>query len=306
MLVHELPKYYIVEPTNFCNFTCPICPNNQYTRENQGNMEMDLFVTIIEQIKKVAEVIQLYWMGEPLLNPSIYDMIKYCKNNTCAKVMISTNGSNLSPESIDLLIESGLDEIIISVDASDSQEIYESIRVGGDLSELNSTIRLLLKHNEHLHVVLQFIDLYINRTEKASFLHRWRDKNCSLQVSCLYTWANQIPSLNLASDNLSPVAKKQRVPCADLWNKLSIHWNGLVSTCCFDWNFTQVIGNCYDNRLIDIWNSGVIRTFRNKHLNLDFSAMPLCLNCDSWAEPEEYISLYHLGNEGYVGEIELK
>lgn len=294
MLKQKLPKYYIIEPTNICNFMCPICPNSQYSSDEKGKMSFSLFQKIIDQIYDVAEVIQLYWMGEPLLNDSIYDMIKTCKKKTWSKVMLSTNGSLLSRELIELLVKSGLDEIIVSVDACESQEIYSAIRTGGEIGKLNENINVLLEYSENISIVLQFIDMYINKSEKYSFINKWTNQNCEISISCLYTWANQIPSLNLASDNLSPVAKKQRVPCADLWNKMAIHWDGTVSACCFDWNNKLVIGDCSSELILDIWNNEKINCLRALHENMNFSKCPICMNCDSWAESDEYSTLYNL------------
>ena len=289
-----LPPYYIIEPTNICNFRCPICPNSiSYPPKVQGMMPMSLLDRILFQISDSAQVIQLYWMGEPLLNPHIFDMIKACKERTNAKIIMSTNGSLLSNNASQKLSESGLDEIIVSVDACDSQDIYGRIRVGGDVKTLNNNIHALIRNKGNMSIVLQFIDMFINRTEKDAFLEKWKNYDCKLEVSCLFTWSNQIPSLSLASDNLSPVLRKERVPCADLWNKMAIHWDGEVSACCFDYSNTLSFGNCAINSLIDIWNSKAAHSLRRQHIRGDYS-ISICKNCDAWAEPDEYIEMFHL------------
>lgn len=294
MAVLSLPRYYIIEPTNLCNFKCPICPNVLYSPGNLGSMSMRLFTSIIEQITGTAEVIQLYWMGEPLLCNDIYEMINICKVSTNAKVILSTNGSHLNPKTINALVNAGLDEIIVSVDAADSQEIYGQIRKGGKLTDLISSIDLLLQNKGTLRVTLQFIDLYLNRPEKSKFFEKWKSKDCLLQETCLYSWANQLACLNLASDHLSPVANQDRIPCADLWNKMSIHFNGKISACCFDWNFAMVVGDCNDTALLEIWNGNELQSLRNLHFLKKFHGGFLCGQCDAWATPDEYITLFHL------------
>ncbi|GHU42238.1 hypothetical protein FACS1894190_11340 [Spirochaetia bacterium] len=289
-----LPHYFIIETTNLCNFTCPICPNALYESTEKGNMSWALFTELIDQISSVAKVIQLYWMGEPLLNDNIFQMIEYCKIKTNAKVMLSTNGSKLSSNVTNSLVRNGLDEIIISVDACDSQKIYSTIRVGGNLKELNENICYLMKHKQKMNVVLQFIDMYINRSEKEPFLSKWGIQDCTVNIQCLYTWANQFPSLNLASDNLSTVAKKKRIPCADLWNKMAIHWDGKVSACCFDWNSRLTFGDAKDESLISIWNNKKTEYIRYLHTTEEYDAISLCKDCNSWAEPNEYKNLYNL------------
>lgn len=289
-----LPFYYIIEPTNICNFNCSICPNSLVTNQaTSGMMSLDLFDCILSQVTESARVIQLYWLGEPLLNKNIFRMIQKCKQRTHAKIIISTNGSLLSSEVSKRLVDSGLDEIIISVDACESQDIYGKIRTGGDIKSLNDNIQSLLLNKGSMSVVLQFIDMYINQPEKEKFLNKWKPFECKREISCLYTWANQIPSLNLASDNLSPVLRKRRVPCADLWNKMAIHWDGSISACCFDYANKLVIGNCVDTLLEDIWNNSYANNLRNQHMRGKNLLEP-CSHCDAWAEPEEYERMYHL------------
>lgn len=295
--LNPLPKYYIIETTNKCNYSCNICPNSIRTAEDPiGCMSIELYERILNQIRDYAEVVQLYWMGEPLLNSEIFSFIRLCKERTKAKVIISTNGSLISDDVIQKLKYSGLDELVISVDACDSQTIYESIRRGGDLSQLNANIRKMLHNKGAIHIILRFIDMYVNHSELQGFLRKWSDYDCDLEISCLYTWANQMPSLNLASNNLSPVLKKTRAPCADLWNKLSIHWNGVVSACCFDYNNRLFLGDCNNKSLFDIWNDDLICELRDMHLAEQYKMIPLCRHCDAWAEKDEYIEMYHLGS----------
>ena len=145
-----------------------------------------------------------------------------------------------------------------------------------------------------MHVVLKFIDMYINKGEREAFINKWRNADCDIIFSCLYTWANQIPSLTLASDHLSPVCKRNRVPCADLWNKLTINHKGLVSVCCFDWRLSSVLGNCAIDTLLDIWNGDIINRIREFHEEGNYHQIPLCRDCDAWAVPEEYKEMYNL------------
>ena len=265
-----LPPYYIIESTNNCNFCCPICPNSFYN-DKKGCMDNELLMNILTQISESARVIQLYWLGEPLLDDTICDKVKKCKEMTTAKVILSTNGSLLTEKYALRLCESGLDELIVSVDACESQEIYEKIRAGGNLKRLNENLETLLKCSGRMKVILQFIDMFVNKCEKKAFLNKW--KHCQTEISCLYTWSNQIPALNLSSDNLSPVRDKQRMPCADLWTKMAIHWNGTVSVCCFDFSDRVHLGNCTEETLYAIWNGEKATRVRQEHQSGNYSGL---------------------------------
>ena len=285
-----MPAFYIIEPTNHCNYACPICPNRLYQSSEKGYMQFSLFEKIIEEIKDFADVIQLYWVGEPLLHPRIYDMIAYCKNNTRARVMISTNGSLLTPESSKRLLESGLDKLIVSMDASDSAEVYAAMRTNGSIDALNDNVRSLLRYADKLDITLQFILTNANEAEKELFIEKWKPFGVKISIQCLYTWANQLPELNGFSSYMSPMIGNAHTPCADLWYKIAIHWNGEVSRCCFDWSFCNTVGSLADSRLAEIWNGEQMQTLRQNHHCLCFD--DLCRGCDAWATEEEYEYLF--------------
>jgi len=292
--INALPQYYIIEPTNICNFRCPICPNSFFTEEEKGLMDWQLFESILLQIKDVATVIQLYWMGESLLHPRLMDMIRAIKKSSDSKVMLSTNGSLLDANVTNALIDSRIDEIIISLDAAFSHDTYGRIRLGGDFNNVNANVEYLISKNRGIHVVLQFVDMFINRNERESFKKKWAGYDCTVNIQCLYSWANQIPALNLVSDNLSPVAAKYRIPCADLWNKMCVHWNGIVSACCFDWHNMYEYGNANQDSLLNIWCGSKAEALRDVHLRYEYGNVGICKDCDAWAEPNEYESLFHL------------
>lgn len=285
-----MPSFYIIEPTNYCNYSCPICPNRLYQDNEKGYMSYELFEKIVLQIKDFADVIQLYWVGEPLLHPKIFDMIAYCKMNSRAKIILSTNGSLLTEDNCKKLINSGLDKLIISMDAADSNEVYNAIRTCGDINRLNANVTHLITYANHLDITLQFILTNVNKTEKENFIEKWAPYKVKVCIHCLYTWANQLPELNGFSSYLSPMIGQERVPCADLWYKIAVHWNGDVSRCCFDWSFKNVIGNLKEQNIQDIWNSSIVQSLRGEQKKLNFDA--LCKCCDAWATEQEYEYLF--------------
>lgn len=71
----------------------------------------------------------LWSWGEPLLNPEIYRMIKYCEERNILSVT-STNLNKFSRENARDLVESGLDALIIALDGI-AEETYSKYRIGG-------------------------------------------------------------------------------------------------------------------------------------------------------------------------------
>lgn len=289
-----LPAFYVIEPTNKCNISCIMCPNEKYNATEKGEMSWRLFTKVIDEIKEVAIVIQLYWMGEPFLHEGLFDMINYCKQHTGAKVILSTNGSLMNSKNSAELLKTYLDEIIISLDAYESQDIYSQIRNGGNISKINANVEEFIARNQRIGVILQFIDFFVNKTEKHKFIRKWTSENCKVRIQCLYSWANQFPELDKLSDNVENLAGCMRKPCADLWYKACIHWNGRISICCFDWKPAEVIGDISSDTVANIWHSRKIQLLRSNHRNLHFPETELCYGCNEWASIEEYESLYGL------------
>lgn len=286
-----IPQYYILEPTRLCNFSCFMCPNKNYRGNEKGHMNLENFKFIVEQIAPFAETIQLYWMGEPFLHPYILDMIHFIKNNTKAKLIISTNGSCLQKSICDQLIHSKLDVLIIDVDAT-NEETYKKIRTGGDFNVLINNIKYLLSVNYSINVYLQFLEFNLNKDEKLSFVHKWENENCNVSFSWVDTWANQMNELVCHAESLSPYSTEMRGPCADLWNKMVINYLGEVNLCCHDYKRIYKIGNLLNNSVPEIWNNNTMQLLRKHHINAHFTG--LCKNCVEWAKESEYLELKSL------------
>jgi sulfatase maturation enzyme AslB (radical SAM superfamily) len=66
------------EPTTSCNLRCPECPSGlrAFTRPT-GMLQKDFFRQTIDQLSKELLYLVFYFQGEPYLNPSFLDMVKY-------------------------------------------------------------------------------------------------------------------------------------------------------------------------------------------------------------------------------------
>jgi MoaA/NifB/PqqE/SkfB family radical SAM enzyme len=79
------PLVIHLELTNKCNFSCQYCPESlEDFNERVGgakSMSREEFEKIAMQIKQLGKVsvLRLWIMGEPLLNPNLYDFIKIAK-----------------------------------------------------------------------------------------------------------------------------------------------------------------------------------------------------------------------------------
>lgn len=88
-----LPVEYIVETTAKCNLYCPMCPRETH-KQPKEDMEDLVFNRLVQEAGRSGEHMMLIGLGEPLLDPKIFERIEYCERHGVA-TLLSTNGTLL-------------------------------------------------------------------------------------------------------------------------------------------------------------------------------------------------------------------
>ncbi len=126
-LTPPLPRSVYIETTSRCNSLCETCilTFTDGGREGKKDLSWEEFRRIVDQFPMLERVV-LHGIGEPLLNPHLTNMIRHCKGRG-AHVLFNTNAITLTAAKGEELIESGLDELRVSLDAS-TPATYAKIR----------------------------------------------------------------------------------------------------------------------------------------------------------------------------------
>ena len=111
------PVCLYLETTNRCNLLCTTCPRTFEALERPGDMSWALFTRIVDQFPRIARVV-LHGVGEPMMVPALPRMIRYLKDRG-TYVLFNTNGTLLTRHKGQELIDSGLDELRVSLDAAE-------------------------------------------------------------------------------------------------------------------------------------------------------------------------------------------
>ena len=74
-----LPIRLWIETASCCNLRCVMCPNKSVPGSDKGLMKLDLFKKIIDDAKDFISDAYLHHRGEPLMNPALFDMIRYAR-----------------------------------------------------------------------------------------------------------------------------------------------------------------------------------------------------------------------------------
>lgn len=123
------PVCLYLETTNRCNLLCTTCPRTYEELEPPSDMSWELFTSIVDQFPNVERVV-LHGVGEPMMVAELPAMVRYLKARGIY-VLFNTNGTLMRDKKSRELIEAGLDEMRISLDAADAKG-FELVR-GRDL-----------------------------------------------------------------------------------------------------------------------------------------------------------------------------
>ena len=124
-VVNALPRSLYLETTNRCDSKCRTCIRTFETLEPPADLTLERVHRIVEQFPALDRVV-LHGIGEPLLNPQLFDIVAYLKTRV-ATVLFNSDAIGLTPARAARLIECGLDEYRVSMDAA-TRETYRLIR----------------------------------------------------------------------------------------------------------------------------------------------------------------------------------
>lgn len=281
LVYEDFPPQIILETTAFCNMKCIHCGHKTMSRP-KGSMHIQLFKKIIDEIAQVnpdTELWMTYYGEALLLRYKLYYMIKYAKEKGLRYIVLNTNAMLLDDEMGDLLIESGLDRLIFSIDGF-TASTYEKIRVGGKRDVvfnniINMNKKLKEKNLKKPYLEVQFSIMEENRHELADFLDFWRGQNVYIKLREKLTWGGTVEANNLD-------ANQERIACPWVVSNCAIVWNGDLVACAVDYNGKASFGNLWEANIKDLWNHSH-QDLARLHLEHRFGELPeLCQNCPDW------------------------
>lgn len=142
-----LPEELYLEVTNRCNLKCTTCPQSWGMSEEPADLTPETAVSLLDQFPSLRRVV-LHGIGEPTLNPRLAGIIEVVKARG-AYALFNTNGLLLRGHLLEDLVQSGLDEVRISVDAA-TPETYRLVRGADMFSRVIANARSLAETTQRL------------------------------------------------------------------------------------------------------------------------------------------------------------
>ena len=141
----QAPVCLYLETTNRCNLLCTTCPRTYAELEPPADMSWELFTSIVDQIPNLPRAV-LHGIGEPMLVKDLPRMVRYLKDRG-TYVLFNTNGTVLNEKNGRALIEAGLDELRVSLDAA-TPETYRAVRGKNYFNRILKNVRAFREMQE--------------------------------------------------------------------------------------------------------------------------------------------------------------
>ncbi|MCB2154212.1 radical SAM protein [bacterium] len=134
------PETLSIESSYACNLKCVMCPRH-FDESLQGMFQLQMFKDRILPVLPRFKYLHLTGWGEPLMNKDLVEMLRLAKEAGVWSCF-TTNGLLLKEPLSRRVLETGVDTINISCDASEP-EVYEQVRGKG-------TFKILMERMAHM------------------------------------------------------------------------------------------------------------------------------------------------------------
>jgi radical SAM protein with 4Fe4S-binding SPASM domain len=274
--IPALPVEYIVETTAKCNLYCPMCPREVY-KQPKADMSDAVFERLVRESGATAEHMMLIGLGEPFMDPKIYDRIEFCHRHSIS-TLLSTNGTFLDEKASGRVLDTPLEQLTFSFDGA-KKESFEFYRKGANFEKVRNNFvrfaRMKKERGSNLQIVVQMIRMERNAGEVDEFLKFWSAVPGVDQVRIKEDETNMLrPEAGHAGDDW-------KHPCHYLWRgPMYVKQNGDVYACCQAYIMNGgPVGNLERSSLAEIWNSDKMERMRRLHVAGRAGEIDVCAKC---------------------------
>jgi MoaA/NifB/PqqE/SkfB family radical SAM enzyme len=300
------PYLLILDPCNFCNLRCPLCPTGlENLGRTQSMLSLDCFKRYFDPHAPYLFEVYLHNWGESLMNPQLFDMVRHAQASNVG-TNLSSNLVIATPEHLDAMVDSGLEYLVVSLDGVD-QSSYEPYRVRGEfdrvVSNMSDLLRrraargsktpvvewqyIVMKHNEHrvaeAQAMADKLGVDLIRFIPVGLPYEER-RNWPQMAAQWYPTSLQGMAGDHAGSEQQFGQGTRPEPCFYLYRSMVVNADGGVSPCCIvhrqDRDFAQL-----DERFDDVmavWNNDRFRSARSLYAAGDVPdrVRTVCDGCD--------------------------
>jgi len=259
---------------------------------------MELVEKLCNELKESSiQGVRLIRWGEPTMHPMFLEILKKLKD-TGKAIHFNTNGTLLNKDSIQKIVEMEIDSVKFSFQGVD-QESYEEMRYGSSWDKLMENIHLMNElRGDREKPYIQISTTTTAETEKQ--IHNFIE-----MVSPLCDYANvgktklchlEIERMKISEDRKrkflelkerESLQRQRPGVCVEIYDKLSVNWDGTVTGCCGDYDGMMLVGDLRRETLHDIYHGERINRVREIISRNAYDDIPLCRTCYQYIETQK-------------------
>ena len=280
-------------PIYACNFVCKYC---HFSIEKEKRcfvtdriaMSMDLYKKCIDGIADFPEkvrTLRFVGMGEPLMHRHIAEMVRIAKQRGVAdRVEILSNGSLLTRQMTHSLIDAGLDRLVVSLQGVSARAYREISGVELDFEQFVEQIAYFYAQKQHTHMHLKVVDIALeSEEERQKFFAVFGNICDSIGIESAVPI---FPDVQYNSELEQKAITTQfgtgiidAKICPQPFYTMQINPDGKVVGC-YSVTYPEILGDCNDNTVSEIWNGQRYNSFRRRMLEGMESVCDVCKECN--------------------------
>jgi radical SAM protein with 4Fe4S-binding SPASM domain len=214
----EMFKAVEIEINSACNMACSYCPNSVDERIEQGEMSVELYELLMNQLVEMGFVgrISYDFYNEPMMCTNFDLFVKMTKKYLPdSRLVIYSNGSFLTPKRFEEAVANGVHSFIITKHEGVKKLAFDKTYAG-----LSEEQKKIVKYQHHTDLEQE----------------------------------NKLTNRGGVLEGVGPESIPNLLPCYIPSSMLTVSVKGNVIPCFEDFYQKNMMGNIQDKHLKDIWN----------------------------------------------------
>lgn len=280
------PSHLQIETVNgLCDARCTMCVIFDDGRPKEI-MPLDFFKLISNRFAPYVQhfkFVTLHGCGEPLLDKTISDKVRYIKDLGFKGVGFSTNCQKLTEKMAEKLLDAGMDTLIASIDGA-TKEVHESIRKRTKfetvVSNVENYLRLRDAKGAKGRVLVRFIRQQSNAHEWPAYKAFWEARIDSSKGDAVIKFDVHNCGSRISDYETMKIQDAEIIePCIDLWERIIVFTSGAYAFCSADQSGYFDLGNAIDHDPVEVFNNEIFQRYRERMLANDWQALDHCRTC---------------------------
>lgn len=282
-----LPQEISIEPTNRCNFACSFCPQSSPTHFDEipaSAIDPEGVEILLGKIRAAGvELDLLHWTldGEPFMNKRFHEHLEVARRHGFTTHHFATNGMLLTSERLHQLPAQDM-KYVMTPDFCSDEAYFEEVRgTPGSWKVVRDNLVRAIEDPGLGHIHFKITDISSFRyQDEADLDRRFEALQALFPASERVTFHRRV--FHNASGRIESRLDRHEGYhlCPYPWYTMYIAHNGDVVACCRDLEHQTVLGNLFEQDLLEVWNGERYQALRRDLAQKRPERQAACDGCD--------------------------